>query len=205
MKQQLVALNRGLRAYYRREQARGSKLSQVDVVTMLTIQAKKKSPSLNGVKGAKTRHLTPFALELVKDMVDNGPANQKAFWQRREDMLRPLVAFYESMSQDPYRPETTALCAQAFATAYGKLTHEVRLAGRRGRRPYKPRPKLHLMMELANQCFEFGSPREFWAYADEGFLSKVKRIAMKSPQPRKMEANVILRLRLLQEAGALDA
>jgi len=202
IKRRLLLLNRQLRVYYREQQQNGKKLSQVDVVTSLTIQAKKKPPSLNGCKGAETRHLVPFALQLAKQMVDDAPQQRKAHWSKRENMLQALDGFYASTIMEPYDPVITAKCSQAFAVAFMALHRSYRAGGGGRRLPYHVRPKMHMLQELSTQCFRFGSPREFWAYQDESYLMRVKRIAVKSPHPTRMEFNIVARLRLLDEFGA---
>ena len=69
------------------------------------------------------------------------------------------------------------------------------------------RPKGHMMDHIVNEKIQlWGSPRNFWCYADKDFVDLVKRIAVMTKHPRSLE-NVLLqkyRLYAALHAYALD-
>ena len=76
---------------------------------------------------------------------------------------------------------------------------ELRLLSRTGlpehlhdSQPFNDRPKGHMTDHIVNEKIQlWGSPRNFWCYADEDFVGLVKRIAVMTKHPRSLE-NVLL-------------
>ena len=108
-----------------------------------------------------------------------------------------MVEYHNSCQATPF---DRAACRGAIYKYLGALS-ELHHLWREGlsdelepRQPFKIRPKCHIMEHLVDQKIEmFGSPAEFWCYADEDFVGRVKAIALRTQHPKTMA------LRLLQK------
>jgi len=190
-KRRLILLNQLLRRFYK---SVTKKVPQVDVITKEMLKQKKSCPRLTQCKGAETRHLVPFVLELADKIATQ---KQTVFWTRRRACLEALNDFYNSIQvpADAYVPDHTSNSLFAVATTF-MLIHRSITPGKFKRPPWHPRPKLHMAQELGDQCHEAGNPRLWWCYADESYMGIVKKVAFKISHPTNMERNCLERLTL---------
>ena len=130
-----------------------------------------KSPKLKA-KGAETRHLVPFALEVATEM------HQKSQSVHSKTVVRctvSLVELYLHMGMEPYRPQAAADACMAMCQLYGALARE---AANAGRLAWVQKPKMHLAQELfEKQAFVLGNPSGFWNYKDEDFMGWISDLA----------------------------
>ena len=145
-------------------------------------------------KGAETRHLVPFGVELASELFEAAPDNVK--YKTIAAMMGHLLAFYQTMGNSPFDSKLAASSAKSFCILYSELSrtsHSDRL--------WKMKPKMHMFSELAEYgAIEIGDPSLFWCYIDEdyvGWISQLafsrggKRLAVSTPE------NVIGRYRAL--------
>ena len=57
--------------------------------------------------------------------------------------------------------------------------------------PFHARPKAHMLQHLVEDTIVmFGSPNQFWCYADEDFVGAIKSVCTMSKHPRTLESRV---------------
>ena len=117
--------------------------------------------------GAETRHLVPFGVLLASDL------HQALGTTRSETILKVaslLFDLYCLFSERPVNHKAIADTCRRLCLVYSSLgdgTDDVQ-AG------WRLKPKFHMMCEMCEYQVEvFGSPEEFWAYADETFVGFV--------------------------------
>jgi hypothetical protein len=144
--------------------------SKLNTITKEMLRKKASSPKLKA-KGAETRYLLPFALELCQLSYD--PANNHKVV--RERCCRNMLTFYMEMAKENFDPSSAKAAAQSFLLDYSFLSTEAR---EKGLKMWALKPKFHLFAHLGeSQVLEVGNPRLFWAYADESFMGQLSRMA----------------------------
>ena len=125
------------------------------------VQSKNKMPKLRA-KGAETRHLVRFAVELCLELLDVGDLPRS---QVRYRCLSALFEFYNTMSTCPFDPVQAKRCAQEHITCYVHLGWVLK-------------PKHHIFLHLGeDQALEVGNPRDFWCYMDEDFVGRLGKVS----------------------------
>ena len=137
------------------------------------IKRDQKAPKLKA-KGAETRHLLPFGLQLARELYDRHKTRHcKTVLQAVSHMMD----FYMNMASDDFDPDAATESCNAFCLLYKALSTE---ADRAGKRAWWMKPKLHMFQELAEfATHELGNPAEFWNYKDEDFMGLVAGIAFR--------------------------
>ena len=134
------------------------------------------------LKGAETRYIVPFALELAQDY---HKWEQSATSARMYSLMQFLLTFYYSMGVTPFVADTCAQAARNVCLIYKLLSDDSS-----DEKFWRIKPEFHLFLELAEyQTVEVGDPRLFWAFVDEDFVGMIGAIAHQRGGPRS--ANTI--------------
>ena len=137
--------------------------SRIQGLTYPMIKADKKGPKLR-LKGAETRYLIPFGVDLARRLVEKRPS------PLHEGVLKifeSLLAVYDSFAAEPFSPKVTANATRHFLLHYAA----VRKASKADDLFWAIKPKFHLAQELGEHLTsEVGCPRSFWCYKDEDFV-----------------------------------
>ena len=166
----VAALKALMKAHYK-------KLSPANQIQNLTLQMiwadTKKTPKLRA-KGAETRNLVPWGVELAEALHEryaNDHTNAVL------GVANNLLDFYVVMHMAKYDAERAARACRQCCILYQALGDEARRLGESG---WVAKPKWHLFQELAEfMARESGNPRFFWSYKDEDFVgleSVTKRV-----------------------------
>ncbi len=196
--QSLLELNRRLREFYRNTARDAPHRAAIDFVTRSTLSSNTDAGILSGVKGAECRGLVDFTCGLAQEAARERPGDHGA--QLRLTCLASLRSFYEAISRQDFSAEHCANATRGFCVAYRLLHDEVRAAAAPGAKlPWHLVPKFHLAQELGEyQVFELGNPRDYWAYRDESHMGEVKRICLNTRHPRTLEAQIRMKLDVLE-------
>ena len=128
-----------------------------------------KGPKLRA-KGAETRYLVPFALELAMSM------HSVLMNEHSEALVKcfsSLMDIYSHMSSG-FDPEGLKQATRNFLLFYKALSHEAQ-----DEKFWKVKPKFHMVQELGEYtALEAGNPRDFWCYMDEDFVGFIAQVAM---------------------------
>jgi hypothetical protein len=139
---------------------------------MIKKQKSKLAPKFKG-KGAETRYLAPFCLDLAWEM------NEKFQTEHTHlvfMMIQALNEFYIIlMDGELWNQPDAAMTCQLFLELYKSLHLEAR---QKKVKMWAIKPKFHLFQELVQyQALEHGNPRGFWEYKDEDFVGWVAKLA----------------------------
>ncbi len=146
--------------------------TRISKLTVEMIKQDGKGPKFRG-KGAETRHMVPFGVQLAKMMADHVGGNDLRANQI-VSMMEYLFGFYTLFGQIPFDASKASLWARRFCLIYSDLS---RKSSKENLWPFKP--KFHLFIHLAEkQAAEIGDPSLFWAYRDEDFVGLIGAIAM---------------------------
>ena len=135
-------------------------------LTVEMVKTRGKAPKLRA-KGAETRHLVPFGVLLA------GELHKTLGTTRTESILKVATMLFDLYCLFAVRPvdhKAIADTCQRLCLMYATLgdgTDDTQAS-------WRVKPKFHMMCELCEYQVEtFGSPEEFWAYADESFVGFV--------------------------------
>ena len=152
-----------IKAFYKKYQVLNC--SKLQNLTPEMLKKEGKSPKLKA-KGAETRHLVPFAVELGKEFHEIvGSSHTLVVYK----MVCALFDIYMSMSTLTFDAKALAEATRKFCVLYSSLSKEAQ----RDDKPlsWRAKPKLHLAQEMGEfQSHEVGNPRLFWCYRDESFV-----------------------------------
>jgi len=171
-----------VQAYYRIS----NPTSQIQALTFSMIKVDAKAPKLK-LKGAETRGMVPFGLELATEM------HIALDTLHSETVRRAFVSLfdlYTLMAAEVYDSAAAASTCREFCLHYGALSEEARRE-----RPdtvfWKEKPKIHLLQELFEfQGREFDmNPSTFWCYRDEDFVGWVAKFAGSRGGPNRCVSN----------------
>ena len=136
-------------------------------LTVEMVKQPGKGPKLRA-KGAETRHLAAFGVLLSKDL-HNFCRDDRTLTMHR--VASALFDLYCLFAQQPVDKDAIAEQCRRLCLLYATLSEE---AEAKGVKAWLIKPKFHMMMELCEfQVQTFGSPEDFWAYADESFVGFV--------------------------------
>ena len=184
-----------IKAYY----AARKPTSQLQKLTQPMVKKDKKPPRLRS-KGAETRHLVPYAVQLAQQLHDMY-GTEHTHWVL--DMVTMLNKLYDMMDKDYDHTEAKRMSIR-ICVLYTKLSLE---AANENIRAWKIKPKLHMMQELLEyQGEELGNPRGFWEYKDEDFVGIIATLALRrgGPNtPNACAAGVVDRYRALLQLGSI--
>ena len=123
-----------------------------------------KSPKLRA-KGAETRHLVPFALEVTAAMhAKLGTTHSLTVYK----CVSALMDYYMTFGVHPFPAAAAKAATLNFCILYRALHDEAR---RSGAMTWNIKPKLHMFQELGEyQVDVLGDPSGFGAYKDEDFV-----------------------------------
>lgn len=137
-------------------------------ITLEMVKRSGKSPEFRA-KGAETRHLIPFAVELSKLIFDT---EDSILHKMVSDMFANLYKFYACMGVEPFNPEKAADAAKRFLVLYSDISDMT------ADNLWRIKPKFHMLQELAEfQAQTSGDPSRFWAYQDESFVGIIAKMA----------------------------
>lgn len=141
-------------------------------LTLEMIKQQKKSPKLRA-KGAETRHLVPFGVLLAEEMAkirSDVPGTTML------KIASGLFDLYSLFASEPFDAKACADACRRVCLLYRSMNPD----GQDAQECWRVKPKFHMMCELCEyQAEVFGSPQEFWAYADESFVGFVAEFSHK--------------------------
>ena len=187
---QLSDLQFKMKAHYSRMKT----MNRIGNLTRDMVRSEGKSPKLKA-KGAETRHVVPFALEIATAL------HAQYGNKHSENVLRcvsGLMDLYMTFGIRPFPTINAQKATQTVATAYVELNKE---AVKLGNDLWRIKPKIHMFMELGFfQSEELGDPMNYWCYKDEDYMGYVSNIAESRGGPRAVYCTalrVLNRVRLL--------
>ena len=149
----------------------------------------KKAPRLRA-KGAVTRHLVPFVVEICDKYWANGNSHQKTVLS----LIQDLGACYSCL--DVFNAELLASSCRRFALTLVALEEEA-LSKAPSTKRWRVKPKLHLFQELCEFVVASkGNPRLFWCYRDEDWGGELQTMSGSRGGPssaRRTAENMLLR------------
>ena len=168
--------------------------TQLQGLTLEMIKGQKKAPKLRA-KGAETRHLVPFAVLLAEEMAQVRGDTHGITVLR---IASNLFDVYNIFSCEPFDAKECAESCRRLCLLYASMNPAAQDDPSQG---WRVKPKFHMMCELCEyQAPEFGSPQEFWAYADESFVGFVAEFSHKrggAANATSTSENVLNRFRAL--------
>lgn len=163
---QLEDLMRKLKNHYSRMKTN----NRIDKLTMDMIRKTGKAPKLRA-RGAETRYIIPFALEIAIAMV---AANVGEHWRKTHACVSALMDFSMCLGLQPFPLEKAKDALMNACSHYVDLAVK---ALRQNKNAWRMKPKIHLVMELALfQMDELSDPMTYWCYKDENFVGLVADI-----------------------------
>ena len=166
MEANVKGLNDALLAWY--------KANKVDSrikgkITRDRIKTSSSWPKLKA-KGAATRHVIPFCLELARKHLD----------VRRIALCQVLCSFYDLLNEqgmflDEEAKRRMPDLGRRVCGLFAQLSSEALLANRKS---WKMTPKVHLLLHLCEwQAPGQGNPRFSWTYSDEDLVGTMVEVA----------------------------
>ena len=135
-------------------------------LTVEMVKTNGKSPKLRA-KGAETRHLVPFGVVLAADLHQTLGTTRSETILKVATLLFELYCLFSARLVDHRAIADTCHRLCLMYSSLGNGTDDVQAS-------WRLKPKFHMMCELCEYQVEvFGSPEEFWAYADESFVGFV--------------------------------
>ena len=135
------------------------------------IKRDKKAPKFRG-KGAETRHLVAFAVELAQEYNEKVNTSHSLVVYK---MVSALFDVYMAMSLAAFDASAVGTATRKFLVLYESLTKEAQKKGHS--LAWRMKPKFHLVQEMGEfQVQELGNPRLFWCYRDESFVGFIATI-----------------------------
>ena len=176
-----------IKGYYRVKQPS----TRIGSLTKEMVRRPGKPPKFQG-KGAETRHLIPFTLEVCQALIEFDPCDLN---HEILELFRHLNNFYNTFGQDPFPAKQASESCRLFLLLYREInattTEDL----------WKVKPKFHMMAELGGyQVNTSGDPSRFWAYADESFVGLLAKIGSSRGGKRKAlttPTNVLTKYRSL--------
>ena len=157
---QVASLFLKLQSHYKRCGTR----NRISNLTVEMIKQADKRPKLRA-KGAETRHLLPFALEVAAAMYAN---DSSTHFLTMYKCVTALMDYYMTFGVVPFPVAAAKAATQNFCSLYRALHDEARRAGAV---TWNIKPKLHMFQELGEyQIDVLGDPSGFWTYKDEDFV-----------------------------------
>ena len=150
---------------------------------------KKGWPKLRS-KGAVARHLSRYALHLMRTMGD-GSTHDNLVWA----ICDLLCQFYDLMKDSEQSltadaKEKLPVIGNRLARYYTQLADEYKV---KGIKLFKVSPKLHLFVHLCEtQAPLLGNPRFWWTYSDEDFVGLMVEVSQ-TCHPSTLSVNAIFK------------
>ena len=163
-------------------------------LTKQRLRSASKYPKLKA-KGAQTRHLARYALDLAARKFNSGSTRDR----RIVGMAQSLCKLYDIMSSvgqffSPAELHDFETAGKTMLKLYTALYSE---AAATGQKLWKFPPKGHLIDHLVSwQAAEWGNPAYFWCYADEDLVGLCVEIA-ESCHPRTMAPTALVKWLIL--------
>eukprot|EP00969_Alexandrium_andersonii_P250646 11078119-Alexandrium_andersonii.AAC.1 len=144
---------------------------QLQSITEEMLKKDKKPPKLKA-KGAETRHLVLFGLEIAQAMdQEHNTTHNRTVLQA----MSKLAEIYILLGLKDWDSAAASGAMRSFCELYGALGRE---AERAGSICWRAKPKLHLAQELFEyQQHTMGNPASFWNYRDEDSMRLVGELA----------------------------
>ena len=131
------------------------------------------------LKGAETRHLVPFGVELAKEMHEAKPSEHSKLVL---SLMRHLMTFYYCMGATDFNADLASTTSHQVCLAYAALAKHASKSW-----AWNMKPKMHLFVELGQyQSHQHGNPKNFWTYQDESWMGVISDIAASAGGPRQV-------------------
>ena len=155
-----------LKAHYKRMKTPNC----INTVTLDMLKKDGKAPKLRA-RGAETRYVVPFALEIA---VAVHAEIQSDHTYNVLMCVSALMDFCMTFGVRPFPKDDAKIACLNAAHYYVLLAEE---ASSEDKRAWVIKPKLHIFMEMGMfQVDELGDPMTYWAYRDETFVGLVSEI-----------------------------
>ena len=173
LKVKVEALWDMLRAHYQATRT----ANRVQTLTLEMVKQDKKGPKMR-TKGAETRGLMPFAVEVAMLMHEQRPND---YTKTVLMCTSAMFDFYMLMSMSPYNAKEGADACRKFCLLYKALNDQ-----QTNPLLWRMKPKVHMFQELAEYSAEtMGNPATFWNYKDEDFVGWVAKLARARVGPKQ--------------------
>ncbi len=191
-KSQLEDLVLKMKDHYRRFRT-GNKIG---ALTEDMVRRQGKAPKLRA-KGAETRHLVPFGVEIACAMHAANPTTHTLTVYK---LASALLDFYTTLGIQPFPVKDAKSACRSICCLYVAL-HDEAVAN--GKTAWAVKPKLHLFQELGEYMTEtMGDPKSYWCYLGEDFVGLMAIIGFSRGGGRSPEA---LALDIINRFRALSA
>ena len=196
-------LNSQLKLYY----SANPGLSRLQLTVSMLKSKDHAFPTLKS-KAAECRHLAGFAVAIAnrhrnKHLVFRNGRLAPFSAEYRDlvvSMAENLERYHDSCSAEPF---VEAGCRESMhgfiqsATGLRALFRRDLAPELHDSQPFMFKIKGHMLEHVVNEKISmWGSPRNFWCYADEDFVGLVKRIAVMTKHPRTLEMVLLKKYRL---------
>ena len=148
------------------------------------VKQKDKGPKLRS-KGAETRGLVPFGLELACELRDAFPC---LYTETLVSCFAALLQWYLVVSADVWNPAFAEESCRQFCIQFKALSDHAKRERGGDSIFWKIKLKMHQFCELALQGEQRGSPRSFWSYLDEDFVGFIAKFASSKGGARECAA-----------------
>lgn len=190
LEERRLALWHKIKAYYKEQKP----ACQLTELTFEMFKRPGKSPKLK-VKGGETRALYPFGLQLAWELKDTD-----MYWATVYQLMFQLMTMVQCLEQHPFIAAKLGAAARKFALLYTALE---KAALDQDSTMWKVKPKLHLLLELAEYAApNWGNPRFYWTYRDESWAGVWAKAGKRRGGANTMAA---VAERLLQRFRALQS
>ena len=145
---------------------------RVQALYVTMIKRKKDRPKLR-CKGAQTRHMVPFGVQVAQELHEAHGTHHSAMVLELAQVLHNI---YQCMDTN-WDSDLAATLSMRLATLYRELCDDCQ---ENGIDMWRMKPKLHMVQEMLEyQSKELGNPRGYWEYLDEDFVGNIAKIAMR--------------------------
>ncbi len=189
-KEQMENLTLKLKDHYKRMKT----TNRINVLTIEMVNKYKKHAKLRA-KGAESRHVVPFAVEIATAMC---ALKSDKHWKIVLDCVSALLEFYLLLAVRPFPIDDAKAACEKCCSSRMTLSTEAEKANKP---VWRKKPKLHLFMELGIfQVEELGDPQSYWNYKDEDCVGLCADIGESRGGPSTVST---VALRIIQRVRAL--
>lgn len=162
--------------------------SKLDNLTMEMLKLPGKPPKLRS-KAAECRYLLPFAAIMAERYNDGSPHRSTVM-----HVIKNLLEVSQCLSTAPYNQQKAIAACRRCCILFVQL--ETSALQRGDEFSWRVKPKLHMFQELIEFVSpQFGNPRDFWTYKDEGWGGFLSTIASRRGGPKFASSTALNLLR----------
>jgi len=171
---------------------------QVQCLYLTMIKKRGETPKLK-CKGAQTRHMVPFGVQIASELHDRHGTPHSARVLELAKVLKDIYTCMDTHWDSDLAGNLSMKLAKTYNTIHNDDSDLTNV--------WRMKPKLHMMQEMLEyQGKELGNPRGFWEYQDEDFVGMIAKIAMRKGGGNTHMAcsmNTMSRYRALMALGSV--